>query len=330
MIRRPLVIALATAVRLSALLPATASAEDLLQTYELARGSDPQFSAAESSRLAVKEGAVQTRAAMLPQINGTASITRSAQPQPRRRQSPIPTARSAAATADTDTHHARHATCTLSQMIYDRGNFTRHKSAKALSEASDFQLAGRRQRPDHAHLGGVLQRADRTGVAGRRRSRRNRAEEAVRLRLQAPGSRPGADHRRARSPRPVRQRARQHHPGPQRGRGFLPGAGRAHRPARSATSRACRRTSSRRCPNRATPKAGCRPPSRTIRRCAPRTCRCSPPKPTSQTARAGHWPTPVPQRQLRRQHDRGATHTCSDLATVARRSTAASSARASA
>ena len=61
MIRRPIVLALALA-----LLPAAASAEDLLQTYELARSSDPQLSAAESGRLATKEGAVQTRAAMLP------------------------------------------------------------------------------------------------------------------------------------------------------------------------------------------------------------------------------------------------------------------------
>src|SRR5687767_14363947 len=75
MIRRPLVIALAAAVSLSALLPATASAEDLLQTYELARQADPQLAAAESNRLAVKEGAVQTRAAMLPQLDGNAQIT---------------------------------------------------------------------------------------------------------------------------------------------------------------------------------------------------------------------------------------------------------------
>ena len=73
MSRHPLVLALA----LAALLPASAFAEDLLQTYDLARTGDPQLAAAESSRLAQKEGAVQARAALLPQINGSASLSRS-------------------------------------------------------------------------------------------------------------------------------------------------------------------------------------------------------------------------------------------------------------
>ena len=71
MIRHPLVLALALA-----LLPAVASAEDLLQTYELARTGDPVLSAAEANRLAVREGSVQARAALLPQINGQATLTR--------------------------------------------------------------------------------------------------------------------------------------------------------------------------------------------------------------------------------------------------------------
>src|SRR3546814_572374 len=71
MSRRPLALALALAV----LLPASASAEDLLQTYELARTGDPQLAAAESSRLAQKEGAVQARARLLPQINGRAPLS---------------------------------------------------------------------------------------------------------------------------------------------------------------------------------------------------------------------------------------------------------------
>src|SRR5690348_7649732 len=71
MIRRTLAIALA-----AALLPAAAQAEDLLQAYQLARAGDPQFAAAESGRLATKEGAVQARAALLPQLNGSASYNR--------------------------------------------------------------------------------------------------------------------------------------------------------------------------------------------------------------------------------------------------------------
>ena len=93
----------------------------------------------------------------------------------------------------------------------------RLQGAKAQDRAGDFNLEAAGQnlitRTSAAYFN-VLVAA---GNAGRRGSRGSRAEEAVRLRQQAPGSRPGTDHRRARSPRPVRQRARQHHPRPQRG-----------------------------------------------------------------------------------------------------------------
>src|SRR3546814_11541169 len=72
MSRRPLALALALAV----LLPASASADDLLQTYELARTGAPQLAAAEPRRLAPKEGAVRARARMRPQINGPAALYR--------------------------------------------------------------------------------------------------------------------------------------------------------------------------------------------------------------------------------------------------------------
>src|SRR3546814_9485450 len=73
MSRRPLALALA----LTVLLPASASAEDLLQTYELPRPGDPQLAAAASGRLAQTEGAVQARARLLPTIHGSASMSRS-------------------------------------------------------------------------------------------------------------------------------------------------------------------------------------------------------------------------------------------------------------
>lgn len=76
MIRRPLVVALALALPFSAMIGA-ANAADLMQTYELARQGDPQLAASESNRLAKKEGAVQARAVLLPQLNGSASLSRS-------------------------------------------------------------------------------------------------------------------------------------------------------------------------------------------------------------------------------------------------------------
>jgi len=131
MIRQPLAIALAFA-----LLPFTASATDLLQTYELARAGDAQFSAAEASRLATREGAVQARAAMLPQINGDATYNRSDSDSEGTQVFgsvlfPSNTSQ------DTTT---RNVGITLDQMVYDRSRFTRLRSQRALSRASDFQL----------------------------------------------------------------------------------------------------------------------------------------------------------------------------------------------
>lgn len=71
MIRRLLPLALA-----SALCATPVFAEDLMQTYELARQGDPQLSVAESQRLIDREGAVQARAGLLPQVSGTATLNR--------------------------------------------------------------------------------------------------------------------------------------------------------------------------------------------------------------------------------------------------------------
>ena len=121
MSRHPLVLALAAVIGASALLPAAAHAEDLLQTYELARSGDPQFSAAESGRLVTREGSVQARAALLPLVTGDASIDR-----------PI-------ADGDGETT-SRGVGVNVRQMVYDHGNFTRLRSANALSQAADFRL----------------------------------------------------------------------------------------------------------------------------------------------------------------------------------------------
>ena len=71
MLRRPLALALATILLPAALLPAAAQADDLLQSYTNARSSDPQYAAAESSRLIAAERPVQARAVLLPQVNGS-------------------------------------------------------------------------------------------------------------------------------------------------------------------------------------------------------------------------------------------------------------------
>jgi outer membrane protein len=145
MSRHPLVLALALV-----LLPAAgAHAEDLLQTYELARTSDPQLSAAESGTLATKEGAVQARSALLPQIDGTASISRSrsdgesssivtdvnGNPILDGNGNLIQRSRSSESESTTRAYDLN-----VNQMVYDRSRFTTLRSQKALSRSADFQL----------------------------------------------------------------------------------------------------------------------------------------------------------------------------------------------
>ena len=134
MTRRPLAHTLA--IVLTALLPVAAQADDLLQTYELARDSDPQFSAAESTQLLSKEGAVQARAALLPQLNGSASYNRS-----HSNSTGSQVFANTLITSDSDsTSTSREYGVNLRQVVWDGGLFSRVRSQNALATAGDFQL----------------------------------------------------------------------------------------------------------------------------------------------------------------------------------------------
>src|SRR5690606_17320601 len=109
---------------LAVLLPASASAEDLLQTYELARAGDPQLAAAESGRLAQKEGAVQARAQLLPQINGSATLDRS----------------HVAGEPDDYDITTRSYSANLDQTVFSWSSFANVRAQNALSHAADFDL----------------------------------------------------------------------------------------------------------------------------------------------------------------------------------------------
>jgi outer membrane protein len=132
MTRAPLVLALAFALS-----PLAAHAEDLLQTYELARAGDPQFSAAESNRLFVKEGSVQARAAMLPLINGEAGYSKDRTDNSGQSVFGGQTLPSSDTSSDSTTKSYG---VNLTQMVYDHSRITRLRSANALSQASDFSL----------------------------------------------------------------------------------------------------------------------------------------------------------------------------------------------
>ncbi|WP_102945115.1 TolC family outer membrane protein [Stenotrophomonas sp. VV52] len=123
MIRRSLAIALA-----AALLPMTASAADLLQVYEMARNGDPQLSAAESTRLFDKEGAVQARAALLPQINGEASLTQN-------RTNPNHDISSTSYTTKNRNYGVN-----ASQTLFNWTQISNLRAQRELSQAADFTL----------------------------------------------------------------------------------------------------------------------------------------------------------------------------------------------
>lgn len=140
MIRRTLAIALA-----AALLPAAAQAQDLLQAYQLARAGDPQFAAAESGRLVTREGAVQARAALLPQLNGTATYNHSRSTGPATQTFSTVDALGNPILQNVDgdssnTSNSRRYSVNGSQVLFDFGAFNRVRGQNALSRAADFTL----------------------------------------------------------------------------------------------------------------------------------------------------------------------------------------------
>lgn len=135
--RRPLAFALTLA-----LLPASAFAEDLLQTYELARDGDPTYSAAESQRLATKEGAVQARAALLPQVDGTVTFNRSrTEGSSAQTQIDPDTGELIVIPYDSESERSnRNIDVGARQAVFDFGAINNLRSQRAISNAADFQL----------------------------------------------------------------------------------------------------------------------------------------------------------------------------------------------
>ena len=130
--RSPLVLALALAV-----LPvAGVHAEDLLQTYELARTGDPQLAGAEATQRATREGAVQARAALLPQIGADASYTRSHSDSSGTQVFGTTLFPSDSTQDSTSKDYG----LSVDQALFDYSRISQLRSQRALSRASEFQL----------------------------------------------------------------------------------------------------------------------------------------------------------------------------------------------
>ncbi|ASR43386.1 hypothetical protein BEN78_08360 [Xanthomonas citri pv. mangiferaeindicae] len=117
MFRRPLFLSLALALTSGPLFAA-----DLVQTYELARTNDPTLSIAESQRLSTREGAVQARAGLLPQIRGSASLS------------------DARVASEPGKARTRSYGISAGQVLFDWNRIASLRSQRALSTAADFQL----------------------------------------------------------------------------------------------------------------------------------------------------------------------------------------------
>jgi len=115
---------------------AQASATDLVQAYDLARQSDPQFSASEAQKNATAEGIVQSRSALLPQISADVSFSRSTSSSSGNQVfagSPTPLNSTYSESSN------RSSGLNVRQSIYDHSNYTRLGASKARSRQSDAE-----------------------------------------------------------------------------------------------------------------------------------------------------------------------------------------------
>ncbi|HTD29419.1 MAG TPA: TolC family outer membrane protein, partial [Xanthomonadaceae bacterium] len=117
---------------------ASAQAGDLLQAYDLARQSDPQLAGSEANKRAQAEGVPQARALLLPQIGGTASLTKS-----NLNESSISTSPTASGgvafgpeTGNANTTTRDYAV-SVQQSIYDHSIYTRLRASHSRADQAD-------------------------------------------------------------------------------------------------------------------------------------------------------------------------------------------------
>ncbi|PNS08489.1 TolC family outer membrane protein [Solilutibacter silvestris] len=133
--RRSLSLALALA-----LAPLAAHSEDLLQTYRIARTADPQLQAAEAGMRSSKEGAVQARSYLLPQVNGSASgsASRTSSPGGGYYNDPI-TGAPIKLGGSTTTARSANVGVSATQWLFNRGAINSFQAAKAQGKSGEYQ-----------------------------------------------------------------------------------------------------------------------------------------------------------------------------------------------
>lgn len=128
-------------LRLSALalaISGSAFGADLIEVYDKARASDPQFAAAEASRLAAGQGVPLARAALLPQLSASWTKSRSES------EGTIFSPEENHDVSFSSTSRNANKSLQLSQSIYDHGSYMSLRAAKAQAARgdADYDAAG--------------------------------------------------------------------------------------------------------------------------------------------------------------------------------------------
>jgi outer membrane protein len=123
-------------------LAGSANAADLTQAYDLARQSDPQLAAAEARALSQREGIVQSRAALLPQVDITGNFSDSNGDNRSVRPISLNPLFLSSSVSNNDSR-TRSWNFGVRQSLYDHANYTALKASKARSAKArdDFEAA---------------------------------------------------------------------------------------------------------------------------------------------------------------------------------------------
>ena len=126
---RPLAFALVLAG-----LSAQASAADLVQAYDLARQSDPQFAASEAQKNAQAEGIVQSRSALLPQVSADVNFNKSYSSSSGNQ---VFNGQALPNSSSYSESSSRGSGVTVRQSVFDFGNYTRLGASKARARQAE-------------------------------------------------------------------------------------------------------------------------------------------------------------------------------------------------
>ena len=132
---RPLAFALVLAG-----ISAQASATDLVQAYDLARNSDPQFASSEALRNAQQEGVVQSRAALLPQVTADVTYGHS---ETSSSGSQVFNGVTSGVNSSSSESSRRGSGVNINQSIFDFSNYSRLGASKSRALEADATLASK-------------------------------------------------------------------------------------------------------------------------------------------------------------------------------------------